>query len=335
MFLGSVEKLIFKSGFETGTAGLPEEAVEVFVGNDTSTSPHGNWDAFRARLTPPHPWALPAASDNAPLAADAPRLGYFDIHYMGGTADDRFARLLREPARPENHVLHYCVNRANEPIQNGRCKARVQAAIYDNCGITSLKQEVRLFLHPDLSCLHAWERGFDWFTLHEFWFEPAWTRVGHPFRISISLHRDPGGGDRPLHFSVHGQPFWEEGMSAVPTAPGWAVPTWGEIQRGVEVPVGNWMELAMEYRQGDGETGRFAYRMREEGGNWQEVFTIANWTYNPRSATPAPLWGWNPMKLYTSQELVDYVRSCGGRTQLYWDDLAIMAQGIPGKIDVL
>ncbi|MHC4886448.1 MAG: hypothetical protein ACYTGH_15340 [Planctomycetota bacterium] len=315
--------IVFRSGFEAGTVGLPSEAIQVFAGNDTSTAPQGNWEVFRTRLMPPHPWALPGASELSLDASGEPGLGYFDIQYMGGTVDDRFARLAPDPVRPDNQVLHYCISQANEPIANGRFKARVQAAIYENRDVTALKQTVRLRLHEDLDCLHTWERGFDWFTLQELWFEPRWTGEGHAFRISVNLHRDPGPGEKPLHLSVHGQPMWEEGLEESATAPCWAVPSWEEVQRQVSVPVGKWLDLDMEYAQGDKESGRFVYGLCPEGGSRLEVFNIRDWTYNPRSESPAPLWGWNPMKLYTSEELVNYVRSHGGRTQLHWDDLVV------------
>jgi len=37
------------------------------------------------------------------------------------------------------------------------------------------------------------------------------------------------------------------------------------------------------------------------------------------------------MKLYTSAALVDYLRSRGGVTQLYWDDFAVYSGWLDGK----
>lgn len=40
---------------------------------------------------------------------------------------------------------------------------------------------------------------------------------------------------------------------------------------------------------------------------------------------PAPngFTGYNPMKLYTSKELVSYVKSQGKTLQIYWDDFKL------------
>ena len=315
------EHLLFRSGFESGTHGLPDDAHEVITGQDHSVALPNDWNILRARLRPPHPWALPGPP--AAQRTHSPQLGYFDIQYMGGTVEDRFARVIADPTEPGNSVLHFSIARANEPISDGRSKARIQSCIYENQNLTAMRSRVRMYLHPDLAVLREWEQGFDWLTLQEYWFEPGWTNAGHPFRISVGLCRDPGAGEKPFHFSVHGQPGWEAGLDVCPGAPGWALPTWDKVQREFSVPTGTWLELETCYRQGGEKSGRFRYRLRAGNGPWVELFNVTDWTYNPRSESPAPLWGWSPMKLYTSMELIDYVRSRGGTTQAYWDDLAI------------
>lgn len=315
--------LLFQTGFEQGTCGLPAEAHEIITGTDHSVAPPNDWEAFRRRLTPPHPWALPGApSAEAGEGNAAAQLGYFDIQYLGGTPEQRFARIIEDPTRPGNRVLHFSITHPNEMFPGGS-KARVQACIYENRNLTSMTSRVRMYLHPDLAVLRDWESGFHWLTLQEYWFNPSWTNSKHMFRISLGLCREPGPGRKELYFNIHGQPEWEEGMPVFPEYAGWGWPTWEETQKKFALPIGAWLECETHYHMGDAETGRFSYRVRIEGGEWVTIFDIANWTYNPRAPEPQPLYGWSPMKLYTSSALVDYVRNKGGVTQIYWDDLVV------------
>ena len=219
-------------------------------------------------------------------------------------------------------MLHFSITRANEKFPGG-AKARVQASLYKNRGLTQMSSRLKMYLHPDLEVLRGWEVGFEWLTLQELWFGPSWEGGQHPFRISLGLCRAPGTGQE-LHFSIHGQPTWEPGMPVYPkNFKEWGWPTWELVQRDYAVPTGVWLECQTNYRMGDGATGRFVYQVRANAGPWVRIFDVTNWTYNPRSPVPVPLTDWNPMKLYTSSALVDYVRNCGGTTQVYWDDFSV------------
>jgi len=269
-------ELLFHTGFEPGTSGVPAEAHEILIGTDHSVAAANDWDAFRNRLPPPHPWALSGVSPvEAGDAAGTPRLGYFDIQYMGGTAAQRFARIIEDPTQPGNRVLHFSISHPNETFPGGS-KARVQACIYGNRNLTAVTSRVRMYLHPDLAVLRDWEVGFDWLTLQEYWYGPSWDGGRHPFRISLGLCREPGAGRKGLHFNIHGQPAWEEGMPVFPKYAGWGWPTWEETQREFSVPTGVWLETETCYRMGDAATGRFTYRIRPQGGAWATIFDVAN-----------------------------------------------------------
>lgn len=314
---------LFQTGFEPLSRGMPADAHEVITGVDHSVEPPNDWDAFHPHLPPPHPWVgLLVPASHGRIAE--PGLGYFDIQYLGGTPAERFARIVEDPTCPGNHVLHFCILQANERYPGG-AKSRVQACIYRNRGLTAISSRVRMYLHPDLEVLRGWDIGFKWLTLQEYWFEPAWEGGERTFRITVGLCREPGAGDRELHFNIHGQPVPEKGSPVLPQYSGWDRPTWEKVNYDFPVPTGVWLECETGYRMGDAQTGRFSFRVRPQGGDWVSIFDIRDWTYNPRSARPQPLYGWNPMKLYTSAALTDYVRNRGGFLQVYWDDLAVRA----------
>ncbi len=323
--------LLFQTGFEPPSRGLPADAHEVLTGVGQSGGPPDDWAVFNRHLPPSHPWSARLASRRETQATAAgPRLGYFDIQYLGGTIAERFARVIEDPTCPGNHVLHFCIMQANERYPGG-AKARVQACIYENRDVTALCSRVRLYLHPDLAALREWDVGFNWLTLQEYWFDPGWAGGEHTFRISLGLCREPGAGRKELHFNIHGQPVPEKGATPLPRYSGWDRPTWEHVARDFAVSTGVWMECETGYRMGDADTGRFWFRVRPQGGDWKDVFTVNDWTCNPRSAGPQPLYGWNPMKLYTSSALVDYVRARGGRPQVYWDDFSVRAGTRPDQ----
>ena len=53
------------------------------------------------------------------------------------------------------------------------------------------------------------------------------------------------------------------------------------------------------------------------------VFDITNFTHHPNDPNPDGLSHFNPMKLYTSKGLIDYVRDNGKSLQVYWDDFEL------------
>jgi len=53
------------------------------------------------------------------------------------------------------------------------------------------------------------------------------------------------------------------------------------------------------------------------------VFDIHNFTHNTTDPSPNGVTGFNPMKLYTSKELVAHVKSKGKTLQVYWDDFKL------------
>jgi hypothetical protein len=60
-----------------------------------------------------------------------------------------------------------------------------------------------------------------------------------------------------------------------------------------------------------------------EGQPRQVVHDVTGWTQNTRDPAPAGISDWNPMKLYTSKELVSFMRSQDKTLQVYWDDFRL------------
>lgn len=288
---GEEARLIFQSGFE------PDSEVIPFGDNDNITG-------VDRSVPPPNDWKKDLAGH--------PKFGRFYIQYQGGEVEDRYARIIEDPTEAGNHVLHFWLKNARTPHGPDRFKGRIQTNLYDNTDLTEVYHSRRLYLHPDMAVLHDYPEAFTWLRLEELWLPAGWIDHPFPFRISITLRKDEGEG-MPLYFGVHGQRYDYEARRWQPTI-------WRESNPDFEAPVGRWMTLETYYRQGDEENGRFFFAVNPEGGTRQVVFDVTGWTYSPEATAPVPMTHWNPLKLYTSDTLVDYVREAGGVLQVYYDD---------------
>jgi len=292
--MSSEGRLIFRSGFEPESVVIPAGGNDDIVGGDRSVAPPNDWEKDLEGY---------------------PKFGFFHIQYQGGEPEDRYARIIPDPTTPGNHVLHFWLKNPRTPAGPNQFKGRIQANIYNNTDLTEVCLKRRLYLHPDLELLRQYPDGFGWFTLEELWLAAGWIDHPFPFRITLNLRKDEGAG-QPLHFDVHGQMRDKERDRWQPTI-------WHETNRDFEVPIARWMSLETYYRQGDDRSGRFFLAVQPEGGERRVIFDLTVWTYSPDATEPIPMTHWNPLKMYTSASLVDYVRNAGGVLQVYYDDLEI------------
>lgn len=246
----------------------------------------------------------------ASRAAEAP------IQYEAGTAADRFSRVVPDPVRADNHVLQYWMRHARVPgARRGYFKGRVQLNLA-NIERTEVYERHRMYLHPDLGLYRTYPKANRWFTLSTLWI--GRNDRPHPFKISLNLVKEAGVG-KPLYFMATG----DKRVGGRPKHGKWEN-VWGNVNTAFQVPVGDWLDVETGYRQGDGRSGRYFVRVRRQSDSAATtIFDITGWTYNPESPQPIPLTNWNPLKLYTSAEIIDHIRAKGGVAQIFWDDLDI------------
>lgn len=239
------------------------------------------------------------------------------IFYEGGTASDRYAQVVSDPTDRNNHVLKFWLKDASVAGQRiGRSKGRIQMAL-PNLGFTEAYQRYRLYLPPDLEHYRAFPKQNVWFTINELWFGATWEKHPHPFRITLGIAKEAGAG-QPLHFLATADAGVRSGSRDQ-----WK-DVWHNFNRDFQVPIGEWMDVELGYRQGDGSTGRFYLAVRRQSDPAMiTVMDVRDWTYNPQARAPVPLTHWNPLKLYTSGELIDFIRKRGGVAQIYFDDLEL------------
>jgi hypothetical protein len=300
--------LLFNSGFEENSKVIPRsKAVDTdddIVGKDLS-------------LDGPNDW-VEDIDENS-------QLGNFNLQYQGGDISMRFARIVPEPNNPDNKVLHFWVN---QPNVNGT-KARIQANIYESRaqkmeGIKELYQSVRIFIPKEMEVLKSYPGKIGWFTILEVWNNIQWIDDPFPFRITAGIGK-PTAEKSELHFLVGAEDY----EYANDDNKGKYIELWHEMNTKINVPLGKWITLEYYIKEGDKNTGRFYMLMTPDGGEKQMVFDIHNYTHNSNDPDPDGITLWNPMKLYTSKNLVNFVKKQGLALELYWDDFVIWKNKLP------
>lgn len=240
------------------------------------------------------------------------------VFYEGGSERDRFARIDSDPQNRANRVLHYWLRNARvEGQKKGRAKGRIQLDL-GKLQLGSVFQRYRLYLHPDLEWYRRMPAANGWFTINELWMGARWRRHPYPFRLALGIAK-PAGAGQPLYFIAAG----EVSAGGAIGKGNWES-VWTEVARNFEIPLGEWLDIEMGYRQGDRRSGRFYLAVRRQSDSrFTTLFDVRNWTYHPDSPQPVALSDWQPLKLYTHSRVIDFVRRGGGVTQLYFDDLEI------------
>jgi len=227
-----------------------------------------------------------------------PAIGSFWINYEAGTAAQRYAMIADDPdpAVDGNPVLMFKII-SPHIVEGDHQKGRVNAYLEDLADMGYLSQSVRLFLHPDMAALKDWTARVDWLTLFEFWSTDY-------FRITVSLYKPAGPADR-LRFRVSCTTRWALGT--------WKE-EWSETAE-YAVPFGRWMTIELAARAGDAATGTFSMAVTDADAGRQVLFDLARVTGTPEGYT-----GFNPMKLYTSDTLIEYMSASNKALEVYWDD---------------
>lgn len=245
----------------------------------------------------------------------------FLFNYTGGNSTQRFAEIADDPTSTTNKVLHY---RIISPwgAETGAEKARVQYEFYNlKSGLKSFSQSVRVYLPQDFNTLRDYPKEIDWLTIAEFWNNITWQQnVPNRFRVTLGIGKATTTPS-DLIFIVDGQDceLFADGKQKYTTL-------WSEKSTQTNVPIGEWFTLKYSYVEGNAQTGRFKMSIiKSSNGTEQEqvVFDITNFTHNSKDLNPDGVTSFNPMKLYTSKELVNFMKEKNKTLDIYWDDLKI------------
>ena len=286
-------ELIFQSGFENDVRVVARNADDDLVGTDRTLPHHSDWVADL---------------DNHPL------IGNFNLQYQGGDTTQRYARIIPEPGKPSNKVLHFWLDGPN--VDNS--KGRIQGNLYGNQGMKEFYQSVRVFLPEDFRTVRTFPKSIHWLTIAEFWNNVTWSQqVPYGFRITLGIGK-PTKQESDLYFILDAQDceLFADGRQKYTTL-------WAETNQSVKVPIGQWFTMDYYYKEGDHANGRFYLSIRPEGEPEKVIFDVRKITHNTQDPAPDGVTDFNPIKLYTSKELINYMKSQGKTLQVYWDDFKL------------
>lgn len=269
----------------------------------------------------PWPRAARATARRGTVAAEGagPSWGAPTLLYEGGDDSQRQARVIDDPTAPGNRVLELVVREPHVRVAGpDGSKARVQINVYDNDGAAEVYQSVRLRLGADLKFLDTFPRALTWFTIAEWWNNAGWTGEPDAFRISLDLARS-GPSDAP------GLNLVAKATVRPPGSPQWRTVVWSRSLPGHRLPLDTWLKVETWFRDGGAADGRFVLAVTPEGGSRTVLVDLTGPTRHPDAVDSDGVRHLNPVKLYTSAEVVRHVRDRGGVLRLLWDDLRLQA----------
>ncbi len=247
-----------------------------------------------------------------------PESGVSILYEVDAPASARSARLVDDPTRPGNRVLHLQITDATIPAgYQGHLKGRVQTQTGFEPPITELYFRQRIYLHPDLGKLLTYPASGD----------PWWLGIViQEMRAGSPSKGDPHSFlmDVQLLPDVEGQAFRLAIQGKKAAGAGAWESVWLVGDDETEVPLGAWLTLETAYRQGACCDGRFAVALWDDAGRPLVSLDVEGFTYSPDASSPVALDTWNgPQKLYASDNVLHHIRDQGGSAQLYFDDFAI------------
>ena len=229
--------------------------------------------------------------------------GYENVQgfWMYNRGDSSFARIVQDPVDPDNRCLYLQVDRGNRM----QCELNFTA----ESDTRSVDVAFRVLWPDHLANLSQFPGRIHWFTVLEIWEHHRKGEGGDQAgktRWTLSFLKDEGVGE-PL--------YW--GLTAEGAQPDWH-DLWHEENRRTRIPFGRWTDLEIAYQRGKGEAGRFVLTMQPTGEERQVVFDVRRDTEHPVASMP--LRSFQLWKLYTSKEIVDWMREHHVPISAYFDD---------------
>lgn len=309
--------LLFNSGFEGNTQWVfSDSQYEGISGIDHAFEGNNNWTKFGSE----------SASERYPF------LGRFQIQYEGGDSLKRKARLVADPANPDNTALYFAIYEPNVTTSTGvPSKSRVQAIVSGGKpGVYKMCQSVKLYFPSAcMNILKEYQAKISWFTLAEFWNNNAWGDAKNAFRLSVGIGHEIGS-DNPFYFHFSTDKYTINDNSQYI-----ATRLEGKANHDFSIPFDTWLTVEYYYQDGNKivvenkDPGHFYMAVTPEGGERVPIFNERIATHHPDDLNSDGLTNWHPMKLYTNKEIANFMKSRNHPLELYWDDFSLYKDKMP------
>jgi len=231
------------------------------------------------------------------------------IYFNNSTSNKAYA--LQDIRKDEKgrSVLHAQIF-DDDPGSGGTSRAQMTMDLSQNLDV--LHTSHRMKLHPDLAHLSQYSSSIGWMTIFEIWGARDPNMSGDPAgssRISLSIFKASGAGQK-LYWNIY-----HEEMQPNPF-----VKMWNHQNTAVAIPFGKWFTLDMYVKRGIGTAGQVKVTITEDGGQPVTLFDIKNSTVW-RSRTDLRLKQWQLFKLYSSDQIMDFMRNAGKEFSVQYNDV--------------
>lgn len=233
---------------------------------------------------------------------------YIDGLYFNnsGSSTYAFQQIRKDPVNNTQNVL-YAQTIDDDPNTGGTSRAQMTVDLKTRIDVMHTSH--RIYLNPDIAYLTNYSSTIRWFTLFEMWNLRDNSQGGDPAgssRMSLSLFKDTGAG-KPLYWHIaheYMQPnekiIWQKTSTAA-------------------IPFGKWFTMDIYIKRGDAGTGKFKLVITEDGGQPVTVFDITDSNQYP-GKPELYINQWQPFKLYTSDQIMDWMRSNNKTISVYYND---------------
>jgi len=231
------------------------------------------------------------------------------IYFNNSTSNKAYA--LQDIRKDEKgrSVLHAQII-DDDPGVGGTSRAQMTVDLNDNLNI--LHTSHRMKLHPDLAHLSQHANSIRWMTLFEIWGQRDPNQGGDPAgssRISLSIFKESGAGQK-LYWNIYHEEMQPNPFTKM----------WNHQNNVAPIPFGKWFTLDMYVKRGIGTAGQVKVVITEDGGQPITLFDVKNSTVY-RTRTDLRLKQWQIFKLYSSDQIMDFMRAAGKQFSIQYNDV--------------
>lgn len=240
------------------------------------------------------------------------------FQYSKGNKHNRFARVVSDPLNIYNNVLEINITSTGREERQ-----RVQASFSSAPDLKDIRHTVRVYFSPDFKYLKQYEDSISWLVLAEWWNSaPKGWNTPNVFRISVRLVKDKGVNN-DLYFKVDAQSItYSKDPPKVGTGAIFKT-EWEEVNRAFRIAYGKWLDFEYHVRAGDNEKGLFYMSVTLPNGEKNEIFDLKCATQSLNFLTQKGYNFWSPIKLYTSNDISDFMFDNQKCLQIFFDDLNV------------
>lgn len=283
------------------------------LGYDTAISGPNNWGSGDGKLEN----SFGTSTDNPGV-----RTGRFKFEYDTPDYAAASATIVNDPENSANKVLKFTLN--DGVVDGNPVYGRVQADLYGNQNWREFFYTVRMYIPAtslkkleELSGVFTGAPNYSWVTLAEFWNQTPWEPQDDvsnpsPSRVTFGLTKPSALPKTALRFEIIVE------SNAGQNTP--FIENWKRVNQTVDVPYDTWFTLEFYLKEGGIGEGLVYATITPDQKPKQLLFNYRASTRNTSTNASFGYANINPLKLYTSDTLIDFVKSQDGKFEVYFDD---------------